>query len=275
MPRSFDTTAYRYPHEQLILWLTFFLVLLVIALTATATVCLSVVFVGAALLMAYSAGANHHRQLIEGATQITPESGGTLTSVIRQAATRLQVEALNVFVLPSREINAYTFGLTSPKAIVLYNALFQIMDREELQFIIGHEMGHVKLGHTWLNSLVGGMAGIPAPGGAALLLVLALRSWNRACEFSADRAGVLACANPAKAISALIKIEARTMHLTPDSLQRVLAKIDAQDDSLGNQVGELLATHPMIVKRIEQIRRFAGSDQYRQLQAGMNQNLVG
>ena len=270
---SYNTTAYRYPNEQLILWLTFFLMLAVIALTATATICLSVVFVAAALFMAYSTGTSHHQQLIESAARITPENAGNLGPVIRQAATRLQVEPLNFFVVPSREINAYTFGLTSPKAIVLYKTLFQIMDREELQFIIGHEMGHVKLGHTWLNSLVGGMAGIPAPGGAALLLVLALRSWNRACEFSADRAGVLACGNPAKAVSALIKLEAGGMAVTPENLNVILKKIDEQDDSLGNNLSELLATHPMIIKRINQIRRFAGSNQYRRLQEGVNRNL--
>jgi Zn-dependent protease with chaperone function len=274
MAPAYDTTAYRYQNEQVILWLTFFLVLAVIALTATATVCLSVVFILAGLFMAYAAGTNHHRQLVETATHITPENAGQLAPVIRQAATRLQVEPLNFFVLPSREINAYTFGLTSPKAIVIYQSLFQIMDREELQFIIGHEMGHVKLGHTWLNSLVGGMAGIPAPGGAALLLVLALRSWNRACEFSADRAGVLACANPAKAISALVKLEAGPVQLTPENLAHILKKIDAQDDSLGGTLSELLATHPMIVKRIDQIRRYMRSESYKRLQARMNENLA-
>lgn len=273
MQASFNTTAYRYPNEQIILWLTILLMLGVIILTAAATVCLSAVFIALALGVAYTTGVNHHRQLIESATRITAENAGQLAPLIRHSALRLQVEPVNIFVVPSRELNAYTFGLIAPKAIVIHSSLLQVMDREELQFIIGHEMGHVKLGHTWLNTLVGGMAGIPASGGAALLLVLALRWWNRACEFSADRAGILACANPAKAISALIKLEARGAHLTPEALQKIMQQIDAQDDSLGNNLGELLATHPMIVKRIDQIRRYAESNQYRNFQSRMDQNL--
>ena len=44
-----------------------------------------------------------------------------------------------------------------------------------------------------LNWLVGGMAGIPSPFMASALLAMAFLWWNRACEFSADRAGLLAC----------------------------------------------------------------------------------
>ena len=101
---------------------------------------------------------------------------------------------MDVFIVPSNRLNAYTFGMDSPKAIVLYSPLFKIMDQDEIQFILGHEMGHVKLGHTVLNTLVGGMAGIPSSYGALAIMELAFRWWNRACEYSADRAGVLACA---------------------------------------------------------------------------------
>ncbi len=103
-------------------------------------------------------------------------------------------------------MNAYTFGMVEPQVVVVYAGVFSIMDADELRFIIGHELGHIRLGHTWLNSLVGGMAGIPSPYVAAILLYIAFRWWNRACEYSADRAGLLACGKPEKAASALIKL---------------------------------------------------------------------
>jgi len=52
-----------------------------------------------------------------------------------------------------REMNAYTFGLSDPRVVCSIQP-FQVMDAEELSFIIGHELGHVALGHTWLNSLI-------------------------------------------------------------------------------------------------------------------------
>jgi Zn-dependent protease with chaperone function len=135
------------------------------------------------------------------------------------------------------------------------------MDADELKFIIGHELGHVKLGHTWLNSLVGGVAGVPSPIAAAVILNFAFLWWNRACEYSADRAGLLACGKPEKAFSALVKI-------TGKSLQQ----LDAEDDSLMGNLTESISTHPMIIKRIQELKQWAQTEEYRRLQAGVNQN---
>lgn len=274
MPGIFDTTAYRYPNEQLILAGTILLVLVVIGLTATATVCMSVVFIAFVLVYAYYGGVSHHQQLTAQAELVTPTVAPGLTSVIRECTIRLQTEPVEVFIVRHKALNAYTFGLSSPKAIVLYYSLLQVMDRKEIQFIIGHEMGHVKLGHTWLNSLVGGMAGIPGSGAASLILVLALRWWNRACEFSADRAGLLACGDLDKAVSALVKVEIGAGELNPETFQKAMAMIDAQDDDFSDNLTEILATHPLAIKRINQLRTFARTNTYQTLQARMNLNLA-
>jgi len=176
-----------------------------------------------------------------------------------------------VYVIDSKTLNAYTFGIDSPKVIVLADALLRVLDAEELQFVIGHEMGHVKLGHTWLNSIIGGLAGIPSPYLAFAVLHLAFRSWNRACEFSADRAGMLA-ANPRKAITALIKIGTGGRARTDAELAQAYAHLDTEDDTLSGNLRELVGTHPLIINRIEQIQDYARSKQYQVLRAKMDRN---
>jgi Zn-dependent protease with chaperone function len=270
---AYKTSSYRYPNENMILWATVLLVMFVIAVSATATLCLSAVFVVGMLFFSYSFARSRHEALMTHARQVTPASMPNTAASAQEAGARLQVEPVDIFVSPSRILNAFTFGLSSPKTIVLNSALFDVMDRDELQFIIGHEMGHVCLSHTWLNSLIGGMAGIPSSSEASILMVLAFRWWNRACELSADRAGVLACSNPAKAISALIKLHAGPAGLSkPANLERALQSIEVEDDSLINNLEELLATHPMIVKRIQQIRSYTATSEYASLQARLNKN---
>lgn len=271
--RPFNTTSYRYPTEGLILAVTLIIVLGVIALTATATVCLSLVFVVGMVVYSYFLSRAHHQSLLQNSLQVTPQTAPELYGIAREAAAHLQVEPVDIFVVPSRQLNAYTFGLSSPKAIVVNSALIKALDRDEILFVIGHEMGHVRLGHTWLNSLVGGMAGIPAPIEAALVLTMAFRFWNRACEYSADRAGLLTCGSPEKAISSLVKLHAASAS-RPVSLEEALRNLETEDDTLLGNMGELLMTHPMAVKRINEIRQYAASAEFRRLRQGMAANLA-
>lgn len=242
-----------------------FLVLAVIAVTATATVCGSVVFVAAMLVMAYASTRTHHRALLARATPVTPETAPGLWDVAQAGMARLGPGPVQVYVVASRVLNAYTFGLESPKVVVLHSALLEVLDADEVAFVLSHELGHVRLGHTWLNSLVGGLAGIPSPAAAFALLHLALLWWNRACEHSADRAGLLATANPNKAITALLKLATGGRARTGADLERALAQLEARETDPGSQWAEALATHPLIARRIAELRRYAASDDYRRL----------
>lgn len=259
-------THYRYPGEQLVLILTIGLVLAVIMVTAAATVCASVLFIGMFITLAYSTSRQHHQALIRRAHHVTAEREPQVAELVRQCEERLKPGRVQTFIAPSRELNAYTFGLSDPKVVVLYSGLFEVMDAGELRFIIGHELGHVALGHTELNSLVGGLAGIPSGGLAGSILMLAFLGWNRMCEFSADRAGLLACGDVEKATRALVKLVAGPSGHSEAALAHAYRQIDAQDDTFLGSLGETFSTHPMLIRRIQELRKFAASPLYRRLQ---------
>jgi hypothetical protein len=75
--------------------------------------------------------------------------------------------------------------------IELTSALVEHLDGEEQAFVIGHELGHFLLDHHYL----------PLPPASSLERYSVLR----AREISADRLGLVACANPEAAIRAVIK----------------------------------------------------------------------
>ncbi len=264
-------TSYRYPGERIILALTLILVLGVIAMTAVATLCGSVLFVVIMLVVAFLLNRNHHTQLIQNARPVTQHTEPVLAELVEECTQRLQPGPIRTFIAPGNTLNAYTFGLVQPQVVVVYAGVFRIMDADEIRFIIGHEMGHVCLGHTWLNSLIGGMAGIPSPFLAAVVLYFSFRWWNRACEYSADRAGLLACGKPEKAASALIKLTggAAAMH-SMQGWQQALERIEAEDDTLGDNLRSMLSTHPMTMKRLGALRKYAATEEYQMLQAEVN-----
>jgi Zn-dependent protease with chaperone function len=263
--------SYRYPNEQVILALTIFLVLGVIVFTSAATFCLSGIFIIGMLVVSYFMTRSQHHALMVRAQQVTPQTEPDLSHLVEECVQRLQPGPIQVFVAPVNALNAYTFGLVSPQVVVVYAGVFRLMDADELRFIIGHELGHVRLGHTWLNSLIGGMAGIPSPFLAAVLLYFSFRWWNRACEYSADRAGLLACGKPEKAASALVKLVGGPAAVSSQQAwQQTLRRIDAEDDRLDSNLSEMLSTHPMIIKRLQALRSYSASPEYQRLQAQVN-----
>jgi Zn-dependent protease with chaperone function len=116
------------------------------------------------------------------------------------------------------------------------------------------------------------MAGIPASWSAGSLMTLAFLWWNRVCEYSADRAGLLACGKPEKAVSALVKLAAGPAAHNLRDLQKAYQKIDSEDDTWLGSLGETLQTHPMLIRRIDELRGYAASSQYQRLLAQVIQN---
>jgi len=248
---------YRYPSEIPILALTLIVIGVVVLFSAGLTICLVPLFLGVVVIFAFTMNQAQTRALVEQATQVTPQTSPELAEIVQDCVERVRPGAVQVFVVRERQMNAYTFGLHEPQSIVLYSPLLKVMDADELRFIIGHEMGHVALGHTWINSILGGMAGVPTTLGAAVILTAAFRWWNRACEYSADRSGMLACRDPKKAVSAMLKLVAGH-----GSLDEAMQAVDAQDDSVANVLAESFSTHPMLIRRINELRKWVATAEY-------------
>jgi Zn-dependent protease with chaperone function len=244
---------YRYPNERLIFFFTILLVIIVVAVTATATVCMSVIFVIGMLVFAYLNNRAIHNSLINSALRVSHTNTPDLMEVIESCSIKFGIEPPEVYIAPSKVINAYTFGITSPKVIVLNSALLEIVDRDELTFIIGHEMGHIQLGHTWLNTIVGGLAGIPSPYAAFALLYLVFRWWNRSCEYSADRAGLLASGKLRKSVTALVKIHEKADFKSRNEMLRAFQRLETEDEDFLWNLSEVLASHPMGVNRVNKL----------------------
>ncbi len=269
------TIAYRYPTEQPILCITLLAVGLVILLTAALTFRISLIVVAIAVTTAYITNRFRHIHLLGNALLVNKESAPALTSLARECIGKLQSGPIQLFIARDAGLNAYTFGLLDPKVVVIYSSVFHEMDAEEIRFILGHELGHICLGHTWLNSIVGGIAGVPANMALSSLLKGVFLWWNRACEYSADRAGLLACGNPQKAISALAKLSVGPGKIrnTVD-LHSALLRIENGEDQPYGALAEVVATHPNILRRIRAVQRYAASHGYQVLQEQMKQNLT-
>jgi Zn-dependent protease with chaperone function len=174
---------------------------------------------------------------------------------------------------------AHTIGIDKP-FLVLTSGLVDLLDEEELRFVIGHEVGHVLSGHavyrTMLDQLLllsrrvfflpVGYLGLRA-------LLTALEEWYRKSELSCDRAGLLASQDPAAALRTQMKMAggSRLAEMDVTAFLEQAREYDAQGD-LRNGVLKLLSLqgqlHPFAVLRAAELRRWVDDGAYAAILAG-------
>ncbi len=188
-------------------------------------------------------------------------------------------EVPELFVSAAPTLNAMTIGMNKP-IIILDSALVELLDEEELRFVLAHELGHALSGHAVYKTLLlrlltmtGVLGSIPLGALGVRAIVAALHEWSRKAELSADRAGLLATQDPATAFRVHMQL-ASGGHLDDLDTTAFLAQgqeyLDAAD--LRDSVLKLLLvenqTHPFAVVRAAELRRWVDSGEYTSYVAG-------
>jgi Zn-dependent protease with chaperone function len=117
------------------------------------------------------------------------------------------------FIVPSDERFAFTAGLFSP-VVILSSATWEILEPEEREAILAHELAHLAHGDLWRRATLG----IAASFGAPYLVNRALRIWELAAERICDRQAVLAVDRPSTVATAMLAlVRPAPSRLAPES----------------------------------------------------------
>ena len=178
-----------------------------------------------------------------------------------------------LFVRADPNFSAVTIGMDKP-LIVVNSALVDLLDEDEMAFVLGHELGHALSGHavyqTLLRRLVvltGVVGSVPLGGLGIRLIVAAMMEWSRKSELSADRAGLLATQDPAVAFRVHMKLASggHLEDLDATSFFDQGREYDAAGDLRDSVLKMLLVetrTHPFAVVRAAELRRWVDSGEY-------------
>ena len=220
------------------------------------------------------------------AREVSEAEAPELHQIVRDLALRAQLPMPRLYVIPSQSPNAFATGRNPEHAVVaVTEGILQIMNREELEGVLGHELSHVKNRDILIGSLAAALAGVimmlasmarwaaffgmgrerdeEGGGGALGLILMSIlapiaaviihMAISRSREFLADASGAKTVGNPLGLASALEKL-ARGSEMIPMEARPETAHMFIVNPLSGGSFLTLFSTHPPIEERIARLR---------------------
>ncbi len=220
------------------------------------------------------------------AQPVTREQLPRVYEVVERITQRQGLPMPKIYVIPTESPNAFATGRNpSHASVAVTQGILNLLDDEELEGVLAHELGHVRNRDILISSiaatlagaitilarmaywgaLFGGMGGrdredrgggglgalfmlILAPI-AAMLIQLAV---SRSREYAADATGAHFTGNPYALARALQKLDAYSKRV-PMVASPSSAHLFIVQPLLGMNFASLFSTHPPIRKRIERL----------------------
>ncbi|TDL30961.1 heat-shock protein HtpX [Jeotgalibacillus sp. S-D1] len=155
----------------------------------------------------------------------------------------------DVFVIQSEgALNAFAARFFGRNMVVLYSEVFELarqQGEDELDFIIAHELSHIKRRHVWKNMLI-----MPAQ-----FIPFLSQAYSRSCEYTCDREAAFMIQNAAAAKRALTILGVGKLLAVEVNEDAYLEQISSESNG-PVWLSEVLSTHPRLPKRIQSIGQF-------------------
>jgi len=223
------------------------------------------------------------------ARQVSEAEAPELHGIVHDIALRAGIPMPRLYIIPDESPNAFATGRNPEHAVVaVTEGILKIMNREELEGVLAHEISHVKNRDILISSIAAALAGVimmlanmarwtaffgggrdrddEGGGGilglifmsilapiAAIVIQMAI---SRSREFMADSTGAKTVGNPLGLASALAKLE-RAKEVLPMEARPETAHMFIVNPLSGRSLLSLFSTHPPIEERIARLRAMA------------------
>ncbi len=215
-----------------------------------------------------------------------PKQFKTLHEILLESCHVLDMPVPELYITNNPFPNAFAGGVERPY-ITLRSSMVETMTDEQLFYLIGHELGHIKAKHVLYFSVgfvlkeileLIGRRTFGTSDVATYALLMAFAEWSRQAEFSADRAGLLVCQEVGVTLDAMITMTAGRTRLSHEVSReafmdqaRAYQDADAIDEFWKIMIFILYGTfftHPMPVHRAQELERWVLSGKFDDIMAG-------
>lgn len=215
------------------------------------------------------------RSVMEGhSMKIDKEILGDLYELCHEVMDRLEFkEQVDFYITGDSSVNAFSLAASeegNAHIVNINSALFNLMTRDELKFVIGHELGHLISRDTEFQTLVTFV--FPTETTIPVLLQYKLRLYNQLAELVADRYGYLATMDLSVCVTAFFKLasglDLNKMNVSIDSL---IADNNKRLEYFIKDRGMSRATHPVNPIRVQALNLYASVKTQEALDEGMDE----
>lgn len=180
---------------------------------------------------------------------------------------------VDFYITGDSTVNAFSVASESedePNIVNINSGLFDLMTREELKFVIGHELGHLINKDTALARLINFI--FPPTSAVPVTLQYKVRLHEQLAELVADRYGYMATEDLGACVTAFFKmasgLDLANLNV---SIEALIADNNKRLSYFLNDKGMSRASHPVNPIRVQALNLFATSKSQEELQKGMDE----
>jgi heat shock protein HtpX len=219
------------------------------------------------------------------AQEVSETAVPDLYSIVRNLALKAALPMPRVYIIPEETANAFATGRNAEHAVVaVTEGIMRILNKEELEGVIAHELSHIKNGDMLIASIaatIAGAIGMLATmaqwaaifggghsddddhGGIIGLIAMAIfaplaaiiiqMAISRSREYMADASGARITKNPYGLATALEKLT-KASQLIPMNANPSTAHLFIVNPLTRKSLMNLFSTHPPLEERIARLR---------------------
>ncbi len=223
------------------------------------------------------------------ARQVDEGTSPGLHQIVRRAASNAHLPMPKVYIISTRTPNAFATG-RNPKhsAVAVTEGIMRVLDEDELEGVISHEMAHIRNRDILTGSIVATLAGAismlafmtrfaaifggyggrdsEGRGGGLGLLIMAIvaplaalliqMAVSRSREYAADSTAAKNSHKPLALASALRKLEHAARRI-PLEAKPSTAHLFIVNPLSGKGMASLFSTHPPVEERVARLQKMA------------------